>query len=85
MENNTEELVEHPNHYKWMEDEIGVEPYKICELFNFNIGNCLKYLFRAGKKLYNNKDSAIFKQALNLIYHKKHSHQCLKRITPSSP
>ena len=49
MENNTEELVEHPNHYKWMEDEIGVEPY--------NIGNCLKYLFRAGKKLYNNKDS----------------------------
>ena len=57
MENNIEELVEHPNHYKWMEDEIGVEPYKICELFNFNIGNCLKYLFRAGKKLYNNKDS----------------------------
>ena len=53
MENNTEELVEHPNHYKWMEDEIGVEPYKISELFNFNIGNCLKYLFRAGKKLYN--------------------------------
>lgn len=33
------------------------------------------------RKLYNNKDSAIFKQALSLIYHKKHSHQCLKRIT----
>ena len=37
------------------------------------------------RKLYNEKISAIFKQALSLIYHKKHSHQCLKRITPSSP
>lgn len=56
MENNTEELVEHPNHYKWLKDKIGVEPYIICQVFNFNIGNCLKYLFRAGKKLYKDCD-----------------------------
>lgn len=57
MEEKKQELVSHPDHYKWLKDKIGVEPYIICQVFNFNIGNCLKYLFRAGKKLYNNKDS----------------------------
>lgn len=39
-----------PSHYKWLKDEIGVEPIDICELFNFNIGSALKYLMRAGRK-----------------------------------
>ena len=52
MEEKKQELVSHPDHYKWLKDKIGVEPYIICQVFNFNIGNCLKYLFRAGKKLY---------------------------------
>lgn len=56
MEEKKQELVSHPDHYKWLKDKIGVEPYIICQVFNFNIGNCLKYLFRAGKKLYKDCD-----------------------------
>lgn len=38
--------VNHPDHYTWLKDAIGVEAIDITELFNFNLGNALKYLLR---------------------------------------
>lgn len=40
--------VNHPSHYTWMPN--GIEVIDITELFNFNRGNALKYIFRAGRK-----------------------------------
>jgi hypothetical protein len=48
--------VKNPSHYKWLEDAIkeklGVEVnlIDIIEMFNFNKGNALKYIVRAGHK-----------------------------------
>ena len=39
--------VEHPSHYA---HPSGVEAIDICEYLTFNLGNALKYLWRAGKK-----------------------------------
>jgi hypothetical protein len=39
--------VDHPNHYQ---HPSGVEAIQVCEWENFNVGNALKYLFRAGRK-----------------------------------
>lgn len=39
--------VEHPEHYNQIN---GVECIDVVENFNFNIGNAIKYLWRAGKK-----------------------------------
>lgn len=40
--------VNHPDHYKW--HPSGVECIRITEHFNFNVGNAIKYLWRAGWK-----------------------------------
>ncbi len=40
--------VDHPSHYN--EHPSGVECITIAEAFNFNIGNAVKYLWRAGLK-----------------------------------
>ena len=37
-----------PSHYK--SHPSGVEAITICEHFNFNLGNCIKYIWRAGLK-----------------------------------
>lgn len=42
--------VNHPDHYTWLKDAIGVEVIDITELFNFNLGNALKYLLRHERK-----------------------------------
>ena len=42
------EIVNHPKHYN--EHPSGIECITIVEWFNFNIGNALKYLWRAGLK-----------------------------------
>lgn len=39
--------VEHPSHYTW---HAGVECIDVAEEFNFNLGNVLKYVWRAGRK-----------------------------------
>ena len=39
--------VTHPDHYTWLP---GVECQKVVQHFNFNKGNALKYLWRAGRK-----------------------------------
>ena len=42
------EKVNHPKHYN--QHPSGVECITIVEHFNFNIGNAMKYLWRAGLK-----------------------------------
>lgn len=42
------EKVNHPAHYN--EDPSGVECITVAENWTFNLGNCLKYLWRHGKK-----------------------------------
>lgn len=42
--------VNHPSHYEWLGEIIGVEPIDIASEFNFCRGNALKYILRAGRK-----------------------------------
>lgn len=49
MNNNRQEMVNHPSHYSRLTNLCGVEPIDICQHFNFNVGNALKYLMRKGK------------------------------------
>lgn len=50
MQNNVEKCksdnVEHPSHY----NKIGIECIDVVEHFNFNRGNAMKYIWRAGEK-----------------------------------
>lgn len=42
------EAVEHPSHYN--QHPAGIECIDVAEHFNFNLGNGIKYLWRAGLK-----------------------------------
>jgi len=42
--------VNHPSHYTWLKDLCGVEPIDICRHLDFDLGNALKYILRAGHK-----------------------------------
>lgn len=44
----TNDSVNHPSHYT--AHPSGVEAIQITEHFNFNVGNAIKYLWRAGLK-----------------------------------
>lgn len=44
----SDEKIDHPSHYN--QHPSGVEAIVICEHMGFNIGNAIKYLFRAGHK-----------------------------------
>lgn len=41
------EKVNHPNHYNWID---GVECIDVVEHMSFNLGNAVKYIWRAGAK-----------------------------------
>ena len=45
-----EDNVNHPSHYTWLKDLCGVEPIDICKHLDFDLGNALKYILRAGHK-----------------------------------
>ena len=45
-----ENRVEHPSHYTWLKELCGIEVIDITRHLNFNVGNCVKYLLRAGRK-----------------------------------
>ncbi len=42
------DLVNHPPHY--LKHPSGIECIQITEHMNFNLGNCVKYIWRAGEK-----------------------------------
>ena len=44
------ERVDHPSHYTWLKDVCGIEVIDITRHMNFNLGNVIKYVLRAGKK-----------------------------------
>lgn len=48
--NNIEENVNHPSHYTWLKDVCGIEVIDIVRHLDFDLGNAIKYILRAGKK-----------------------------------
>lgn len=46
-ESNPEERVNHPDHYNWIP---GIECLDVVEHFDFNMGNAIKYIWRAPTK-----------------------------------
>lgn len=51
-ENNTKEYdqVNHPPHYTWIKDKCGIEVIDITRHLDFDLGNAIKYILRAGRK-----------------------------------
>ena len=50
-----EDMVNHPSHYTWLKEKCGIEVIDITRHLDFDIGNAVKYLLRAGHK----KDSSL--------------------------
>lgn len=48
--NIVEDKVNHPSHYTWLKDKCGIEVIDITRHMDFNLGNALKYILRAGHK-----------------------------------
>lgn len=42
--------IDHPAHYSWLRELAGIEPIDIARHLDFDTGNALKYLLRAGRK-----------------------------------
>lgn len=49
MEENNER-VQHPSHYTWLKELCGIEVIDITRHMDFDLGNAVKYLLRAGHK-----------------------------------
>ncbi len=42
--------VNHPKHYTWLKEKCGIEVIDITRHLDFDTGNAIKYLLRAGHK-----------------------------------
>lgn len=42
--------VYHPSHYTWLKELCGIEVIDITRHLDFDLGNAVKYILRAGKK-----------------------------------
>lgn len=42
--------VYHPSHYVWLKELCGIEVIDITRHLDFDLGNAVKYILRAGKK-----------------------------------
>ena len=45
-----EDKVNHPSHYLWLKDKAGIEVIDITRHMDFDLGNAIKYILRAGHK-----------------------------------
>ena len=45
-----DENVSHPPHYTWLKDKRGIEVIDITRHLDFDLGNAIKYILRAGRK-----------------------------------
>ena len=45
-----EDMVNHPSHYTWLKELCGIEVIDITRHLDFDLGNAVKYILRAGKK-----------------------------------
>lgn len=43
--------VQHPSHYTWLKELCGIEVIDITRHLDFDLGNAIKYILRAGHKL----------------------------------
>lgn len=43
-------MVNHPPHYTWLKAKCGIEVIDITRHMDFDLGNVVKYVLRAGKK-----------------------------------
>lgn len=62
IDDGVDNKVEHPSHYTWLKDLCGIEVIDITRHMNFNLGNVIKYVLRAGHKTekgYSNKEKQI--------------------------
>ena len=50
----TDDQINHPSHYTWLKDKVGIEVIDITRHLDFDLGNAIKYILRAGKKPINN-------------------------------
>lgn len=48
LQEGSQDLINHPSHYSALPN--GIECIEISQFFNFNLGNAIKYIWRAGKK-----------------------------------
>ena len=56
------EKVNHPSHYTWLKEKCGIEVIDITRHMDFDLGNAIKYILRAGHKLeegYDDKEKQI--------------------------
>ena len=44
------DMVNHPSHYTWLKERGGIEVIDITRHLDFDTGNAVKYLLRAGHK-----------------------------------
>ena len=44
------ERVNHPSHYTWLKELCGIEVIDITRHMDFDLGNAIKYILRAGHK-----------------------------------
>ena len=45
-----DENVSHPSHYTWLKDKCGIEVIDVTRHLDFDLGNAIKYILRAGRK-----------------------------------
>ena len=45
-----EDKVNHPSHYLWLKHKVGIEVIVIRRHMDFDLGNAIKYILRAGHK-----------------------------------
>lgn len=58
----SDDMVNHPSHYTWLKELCGVEVIDITRHLDFDLGNAIKYILRAGHKSeqgYNNIEKEI--------------------------
>ena len=48
--NKEDDMVNNPSHYIWLKEKCGIEVIDITRHFDFDLGNSLKYIMRAGHK-----------------------------------
>lgn len=48
---NKEDRVNSPSHYTWLKDKCGIEVIDITRHLDFDLGNAIKYILRAGHKV----------------------------------
>lgn len=57
-----EDKVNNPSHYLWLKDKVGIEVIDITRHMDFDLGNAIKYILRAGHKTeerYDNKSKTV--------------------------